>query len=186
MSKDGRHIIFVSKDFDLIKTFMVCLGIKNKIGTKKSGYNKNGKYYYVQFGNVRLYRWLNSIGIWSNKSKFISDLKILDKYFFDFLRGLIDGDGCISSFIHPESRHPQIRVRICSASKPFLLWLKDNINRLLYLEGKIRNIKTVFELVYYKHSSIVLLKRIYKKVPFCLNRKFEIAKVLLADIAELA
>ncbi|MBI2466134.1 MAG: hypothetical protein HYV66_02830 [Candidatus Sungbacteria bacterium] len=39
LSKDGRHIDFTSKDMDQIKTFLSCLGIKNKISQKISGYS---------------------------------------------------------------------------------------------------------------------------------------------------
>ncbi|MDP2927863.1 MAG: hypothetical protein Q8N80_03575 [Candidatus Omnitrophota bacterium] len=181
LSKDGRHIVFVSKDIDLIKTFKICLGLKNKIAIKNSGYNKNGKYYYIQFGNVKLYRWLNNIGITANKSKTIGTLKIPNKYFFDFLRGLLDGDGCVTSFKHLESKHPQIRVKFCSASKDFLIWLKSKIYNLLSLSGKIGTIPRVFELIYYKHSSIKLLKRIYNKSTVFLNRKFEKTRILLGS-----
>lgn len=181
LSKDGRHIVFVSKDIDLIKTFKICFGLKNKIANKNSGYNKNGKYYYIQFGNVKLYRWLNNIGITANKSKTIGILKIPNKYFFDFLRGLLDGDGCVTSFKHPESKHLQIRVKFCSANKDFLIWLESKIYNLLSLSGKIGTIPRVFELIYYKYSSIKLLKKIYRKSTVFLNRKFEKTRILLSN-----
>ena len=38
LSKDGRHIIFVSKDIQQINNFNKCLGIKPKIGKTISGY----------------------------------------------------------------------------------------------------------------------------------------------------
>ena len=38
--KDGRHLAFVSKDLQLIKIFMKCLGLKVKISKKESGYIK--------------------------------------------------------------------------------------------------------------------------------------------------
>lgn len=187
LSKDGRHIVFVSKDLDLIKLFRSYLNLGNRITDKKSGFNKNGKYYQIQFGNVRLYRWLNKIGIAPNKSKTIGKLQIPNKYFFDFLKGLLDGDGCIYSFNHPESRYPQIRVRFSSASKHFLLWLRTKIYNLLSMRGKVEVMTRELCLVYYKHNSIKLLKRIYRKSSVSsLNRKFKKAQMLLAGVAELA
>ena len=59
LSKDGRHIILVSKDLEQIRTFKRCLNLQNKIGTRKSSYNKNGKYYHVQFGNVNFFPIFN-------------------------------------------------------------------------------------------------------------------------------
>ena len=34
LSKDGRHLAFVSKDLQLIRTFKNCLGLKVKIAKK--------------------------------------------------------------------------------------------------------------------------------------------------------
>lgn len=181
LSKDGRHIIFVSKDKDLVKTFKFCLNLKNTISFKGSGFNKNGKYYYIQFSDVKFYRWLNTIGIESNKSKTIGPLLVPDKYFFDFLRGLLDGDGCVTSFRHPESRYPQIRVKFVSASKDFIVWLRNRIENLFGVKGRIGTLPRIFELVYYKGSSIKLLKSIYNRTTLFLNRKFVKAKHLMKE-----
>lgn len=82
LSKDGRHITFVSKDRPLVATFKKCLNIKNKISIKSSSYSiGKGKYYYIQFGNINFYRELKSIGLSPNKSKNITSLKIPEKYF---------------------------------------------------------------------------------------------------------
>ena len=171
LSKDGRHITFVSKDLSLIKIFKFCLKLKNKIAFKKSGYNKKGKYYYIQFGSVLLYRWLNNIGINPNKSKTISSLEVPNRYFFDFVRGLLDGDGCITSFKHPESRYPQIRIKFTSGSIKFLVWLKDKIDRILDIKGRIEVLPRAYQLIYHKCDSIELLKKIYKKPGVFLKRK---------------
>ncbi|KKQ97202.1 hypothetical protein A3E15_01705 [Candidatus Woesebacteria bacterium RIFCSPHIGHO2_12_FULL_42_9] len=37
LSKNGRHIDFTSKDYDLIKTFAKILKLKNKVGSKYRG-----------------------------------------------------------------------------------------------------------------------------------------------------
>lgn len=181
LSKDGRHIIFVSKDKDLVLTFRNCLDLKNKVCVKNSGFNKNGKYYYIQFGNVTFYRWLNALGMTSNKSKTIGSLKIPKKYFFSFLRGLLDGDGCVTGFKHPQSKYFQIRVKFASGSKKFLAWLKNRIEELVCIRGKIEDLPRLFELVYYKNASIKLLKKIYNKPEFFLKRKFARTKLLLAE-----
>ncbi len=98
---------------------MVCsiLGLKNKITLKKSNYSPSGIYYRVQFGNVRLYRFLLDIGLMPNKSRLISKMEIPELYFGDFLRGHLDGDGNISIVKHPQSQYPQLRLRFSSASK---------------------------------------------------------------------
>ena len=121
LSPDGRHMAFVSKDLDLIDTFKNYLDLKNRGSLKTSGYSKdpNKKYYVVQFGNARLYRFLKLIGLGPNKSKNIARLFVPRQYFPDFLRGLIDGDGHIHVFKHPESKNLQLNLRVISGSYPF-------------------------------------------------------------------
>lgn len=84
LSKNGRHISLASKDIEQIKTFAEILGLKNKIGLKRSSYNPSGKYYQIQFGNVKLYRFLQSIGLTPNKTKTVGSLNIPNNYFADF------------------------------------------------------------------------------------------------------
>jgi len=45
-----------------------------------------------------LYRWLQRIGIQSNKTYSIGKLLVPEKYFADFLRGHLDGDGSIFTY----------------------------------------------------------------------------------------
>src|SRR3989338_7295560 len=68
LSKDGRHITFVSKDIDQLHNFKSCLGLENKIGKTTSGYNGK-EYTRVQFGDVLFYKFLLSIGLTPAKSK---------------------------------------------------------------------------------------------------------------------
>ncbi len=94
LSKDGRHIDFTSKDIEQIQNLIKILDLKTKIGIKSSG-TSNRKYYRTQFGNVKFYKFLLYIGLTPAKSKTLGKLKIPDKYFADFLRGHLDGDGSI-------------------------------------------------------------------------------------------
>lgn len=124
LSIDKRHIDFTSKDIQLIKTFKKCLGLKNKIGLKTSGFSDK-KYPHVQFGDVRLYKWFLSIGLTVKKSKTIGKLKIPKKYFFDFLRGHFDGDGSCYSYWDP-----RWKTVLCSIS---LLTLPANRTLIGYV-----------------------------------------------------
>ena len=98
LSIDGRHINLTSKDIEQIQTFARLLNLNNKIGTKHSSYNPKGIYYQIQFGDVKLYRFLLSIGLSPNKTKTLGGLKIPNKFFPDFLRGHLDGDGYTYSY----------------------------------------------------------------------------------------
>ena len=175
LSSDGRHIEFTSKDLLQVQAFVDILKLSNQITTKNSTYNPKGVYYRVQFGNVKLYRFLQGIGLSSNKSKALGELKIPRRYFADFLRGHLEGDGNISIAAHPESAHPQLRLRFSSASIKHLIWLKDQISQYFRIErGFILSPPVrAHYLVYAKEDSITLLKLVYYAgVKYYLERKY--------------
>lgn len=178
LSPDNRHINFTNMDEDLAITFKKCLGIDNKIGRKSRGGSKEKKYYVVQFGDRNFYEFLNGIGITKAKSKTLGKLKIPAKYFADFLRGCVDGDGNIGTFVHPESKHLQLRVRLVSASLPFLFWIKEEISKCAGIKtGWIgKRMKSVYPLTYGKTDSVKLFGFIYYPgVQYYLDRKYKIA-----------
>ena len=180
LSKDGRHIDFTSKDLELVKIFKNCLGLNNKIGRKTRSTEKEKKYFRVQFGDVNFYKFLIAIGLSPAKSKTIKHIQVPNQYFFDFLRGCIDGDGNIRTYKHPESRFPQLRVGIFSASKKFLQWLQNKIYYSVGAKGWIRITTRCYCLEYAMGDSIDLLNKIYYKDFFSsLSRKFIFSKPYL-------
>lgn len=181
LSIDGRHLNFSSREKEQIENFKKCLNLKNKTGKGKSGFCKDREYFFVQFGSVRFYRFLQSIGLTPRKSLTIKHVEIPDRFFADFLRGFLDGDGNINIARHPESQHLQLRVRFYSGSSEFLQWLQGVINKKLNLEnrGSVQSYKkNKHTLSYGKGDSIEILKHIYysEKIIY-LKRKF--AKVEL-------
>ena len=182
LSSDGRHLAFISTDMDLIDAFKRCLDLKNRVSLKKSdGYakDKGKKCYVVQFGSVKLYNFLTNIGLSPNKSKTIGPLLIPPAYLADFLRGLIDGDGSIGYFMHPESKRKQFRIRITSASIQFLEWLRKRLTMRLGIKGSIEKVVRAYQLNYYKGDSCRIVRFIYysDKVP-CLRRKYDRAMLM--------
>lgn len=181
LSKDGRHIVLVSKDIEQLENFAKCLNLKNKISTHTSGYNRQGNYHHIQFGNVKLYRFLLKIGLTPNKSKTISSLKVPNKYFFDFLRGVLDGDGHTYSYWDPRWKSSfMLYAGFSSASINHLNWLNNMIENLLGFKGRIRISVRAHQLVFAKKASLRLLKKIYYKDNLiCLSRKrFKIREAL--------
>ncbi|MDD4901586.1 MAG: LAGLIDADG family homing endonuclease [Patescibacteria group bacterium] len=172
LSKDGRHIEFTSNDIDLILTFKSILGLKVKIGHKTSGYTGK-KYPRLQFGDIVLYNWLKSIGLMPKKSKIIGDLKIPRKYFFDFLRGLFDGDGCFYSYWDKRWKSSfMFYVDFCSASKKFLKWLRKSLSAHLEIRGNLKIGTNVWNLRFAKEEGLKIIKKMYYLSDVkCLARK---------------
>lgn len=184
LSNDGRHIDFTSKDIQLIKSFKKCLGIKNKIGFKRGSFSDK-KYPRIQFGDIAFYKWLVSIGITPQKSKTIGKLKILDKYFFDFLRGHFDGDGCCYSYWDKRWRSSfMFYINFISASEDHILWLDSKIKKLSKIKGVIRKEKgPIYSLKFAKEGSRALISKMYYKndLPCLLRKKNKLKKILATD-----
>ena len=191
-SRAGRLAI-VSKDTDLLDTIRRCLHLTAPLTPHMSGYG-SGPCYHVAWGDRPFYDALLAIGLTPAKSRTLGALKIPDDYFADFLRGCIDGDGSITTYIdrynafkNPTYVYTRLYVSIVSASPPFLDWLRSTTRRLTELQGEVavsnrgptRN--TIWRLRYAKGESLALLRWIYyaADVP-CLARKREIAAPFLA------
>ncbi len=197
LSKDGRHIMFRSSDYDLLETFRNCLNLTNKISeTFNNGYAVKPSY-RIQFGNVLLYRWLLEIGLFPAKTYTIAEIKIPDEYFRDFLRGHLDGDGSIFTYIdnygsyknHNYVNH-RLYTKFISASSAHISWLYEKINSLTNTKSsltskkpKLEKYALMWEIKFSKKESLKLLKWIYYKDDLpCLQRKYAMAKKMLREI----
>lgn len=183
LSPDLRHINFTSKDKQLAYLYKKLLGLTNIVGKKSRGGEREKKYYVVQFGSVQFYDFLLLIGLTPAKSKTLRQLTVPDKFFWDFFRGCIDGDGNINEFSHPESAHMQLRIRLFSASRVFLEWQHKTIQRLGGIcGGWVTNVpyKSVFSLTFGKGDTIKIIKKMYRDPhgPF-LKRKHAFAEKYL-------
>jgi hypothetical protein len=110
-----------------------------------------------------------------NKTKTLSVINIPDKYFFDFLRGHHDGDGCFYSYFDPRWKNSFLFYLVfTSASRTHLLWLQGVMKRLLKVKGHITKNKqdTFYQLKYAKRETLLLLVHLYpRRNVVCLSRK---------------
>lgn len=175
LSKDGRHISFTSKDRELVQLVLNSLGLSNKIGVKASGISSEKKYSVIQFGDINFYKFLNKIGLFSNKTKTINSLKIPKKYFFDFVRGHFDGDGTFYSYWDPRWKSSfMFYVELISASHEHIVWLQKKVCALSGVAGRVTKSRntSVYRIKYAKAGSLKLLaKMYYNKQVICLTRK---------------
>jgi len=172
---DGRHISFTTKDLQLVKTFKRCLNLKNKIGSKNSGFGKEKKYYVLQFGDVGFYNFLNKIGLTPTKSKTIGGILTPQKYLPDLIRGLFDGDGSFYSYYDPRWKSSFMFYLIfCSSSKNHLFWLQNILTKCLGVKGHgiIAPYGGAYQLKFGKTESRKIIKMMYHKPNLpCLERK---------------
>jgi hypothetical protein len=193
LSKDGRHIVFTSVDTSLIRTFKKCLGLTNRITkTPKSSISKR-QGFRVQFGNIQFYNWLIRIGLKPNKASSLGKIIVPGEVFPDFLRGHLDGDGSVFTYIdryntykNPKYVYTRLYVYFISTSKDHIRWLQTMITKLKGLKGSIQKGEygrgKLYVLKFSKKEAIKLLSWVYYKpnIP-CLKRKYNIAKPFLEN-----
>ena len=173
LSSSGRHIILTSADRDQLANYMKALDIKMHIGKVEN----NGKgAMRVQFGDILFYQFLVGIGLMPNKSKIIGEIKIPEEYFFDFLRGSFDGDGCTYSYWDKRWRSSfMFYTCFVSASRAHVDWLQKIIKHHLGLQGHMTHggpKQELHQLKYAKAESLKLLRKMYgRKNSIYLSRK---------------
>jgi hypothetical protein len=178
LSKDGRHISFVSKDLDLIISFKNALKLSNTVSTHStSGFSKDCRYYRIQFGDVNFYQFLIGVGLTPAKSKTLGRLLIPDQMFSHFLRGSFDGDGTFYSYWDKRWRSSFLYYLVfISASRNHLLWIQTLLNKFLKVKGSINKkiINRAYQLRYAKSEASKVMHFMYKDAGiFKLERKHE-------------
>ncbi len=174
--KNSSCINLTSKDLEQIENFKLCLGLTCVVSKKTGGATTSKKYFVIQPKDVLFYKFLLEIGLTPNKSTTLGVLKIPDEYFFDFLRGCFDGDGCTYSYWDKRWRSSfMFYTEFVSASPRFINWVRSKIEQLAKISGHITETKKnnpCYQLKYAKVESLVLLRSMYyKKSVLCLSRK---------------
>lgn len=174
LARDGLLVNLTSKDREQIFNFNKCVGVDFKIGKK---WNSQGnECLLVQFKNRFFYDFLLSIGLTPKKSLTMGRLKIPNKYFFDFLRGCFDGDGCFYSYWDPRWRSSHMfYLEFVSGSKKHIDWLQQEIKNKTKVNGHITTASRknkYYQLKYAKKEAMEIIKKMYYNPNvICLSRK---------------
>lgn len=168
----GRHLSFDSGDPDLVETFLRCIG--RPIRYREIRTRSGGVVYKALFGDVVWYRWLESVGLHQRKSLTLGAIDVPDDHLLSLVRGLLDGDGSVCTFVHrptralyPNYEYERLWVFFASASRAHLEWLRESLRGTLGLNGYLSQAKRreghhdFFQLKYGKHESIKLLSALY-------------------------
>lgn len=171
---DGRHLDLTSKDIEQLENFKKCFGLDTKISYKTSGFTDK-KYPRLQFSDVGLYRFFENIGLTPAKTKTIAEIDIPREYYFDFLRGHLDGDGCTYSYWDKRWKSSFMFYLTFSAySKLHIKWIRKALEDMLGVTGHLNkpSKRRIFQLKYAKEESFKILQKMYySKDVICLSRK---------------
>jgi hypothetical protein len=175
LSSDGRHIDITSKDYNFLNELIEKFNFVCKVCIKNRGTNNQA--YRIQIANKKFYEFLLSVGLMQNKSLVLEQIKIPEIHFFDFLRGLIDGDGGIQRWTHHTNKREQWNLRVASGSRKFLVWLKNEIEKIMGVKGRLYfESKTQFRLKYGKMAARIIAQKCYYDGSFALRRKKDLAR----------
>lgn len=186
LSKDGRHICIVSKDLEHLEKMRLALLIKTPVGKKWRSPSSSRECGQLQFSDVKFYRFLQSINIRPRKSLTQGIIPVPPKFFKDFLRGTIDGDGSIFSWVNNKNGHTQWIIKITSGAEVFSNWLLIETEKICKVRGRIHVRKAVgrnpiYIVKFGKLAAHRIIKKIYYQDCLCLERKLLLAKLCLLD-----
>ncbi len=129
-----------------------------------------GTAYKTQIGDVRLFRWLLTIGITPAKSLTIGGIAVPNELFLALARGLLDGDGSVMNKVaradtkrRPDYRWEYLQTKFVSASRRHIEWLSERLRETTGLEGYLmtqpprRRRHACYALRFSKHASLKLL-----------------------------
>lgn len=159
VSNDRKHLIKIA---DLMK-------VKTKI------YKNSNDAYELRVGNKKLINNLIKIGGDYRKTKTIKfdDLEIVDKYFYDFLRGYFEGDGGFqfSSFTKADGTNSISNIKFTGAEK-IIKSLYEILNKGTCYRDYRKD--DCFYLSLYSDEMKELLNEMYKNSNIHLSRKYKI------------
>ncbi|MCK4315324.1 MAG: hypothetical protein KAX24_06085 [Anaerolineae bacterium] len=169
----GNVVSFSSTDHQLIETYQQCLGVSAHVVTTTDRRPGRLPRHQVTVSDPAYRRFLEDVGLTPAKTKerTLGALKVPDEFFRDFLRGAIDG----SIFVRTDKRWPhshRLVVSLTSVCRPFLVWVRDTIVRLVAVENTVRQTERAFTLTFTGTKARRLLSWLYYAPDLpCLQRK---------------
>lgn len=149
--------------------------VASTIGTNYKTYIEEGRKnrYRVLINVQGISKEVERFGIVPRKSKIIEKPKLLDKerqYLPYIIRGIIDGDGCVS-----KTSYGGAQFYICSMSEQFIDWIVEVLEKDFFMTDihKRQNVETGMWRIETsnQYNILKLIALVYNK-PFGMNRKY--------------
>lgn len=149
--------------------------VASTIGTNYKTYIEEGRKnrYRVLINVQGISKEVERFGIVPRKSKIIEKPKLLDKerqYLPYIIRGIIDGDGCVS-----KTSYGGAQFYICSMSEQFIDWIIEVLEKDFFMTDihKKQNVETGIwrAETSNQYNILKLIALVYNK-PFGMNRKY--------------
>ena len=169
-SKNVISLSLKKDDIDHLKKFRSFLKLENKPFQEKKKKMNNKIYvsYSFSFNSEKIKKDLEKLGCINNKTfllKFPNKKQVSKKFISHFIRGYIDGDGCITN-----SQTSKIRLEILG-TKEFLTeyqkWTKNNFNKLCQFSKS-----DIYRSIYSGKNAIKILNSVYNNATIYLERKY--------------
>lgn len=170
---DGRHIAFISKDEDQMRT-LLSLVDRAHIRYKREDSEFGGWAFRGQFSYAALYRWLLTVGLMPRKSLVLGGIDVPDEHLMTLVRGLLDGDGTVYTLIHNPTlmtyrnyKYERLWIYFHSGSRRHVEWIQARLACALGISGYIEELRReghenpMYRLKYGNRASRVLLPAIY-------------------------
>lgn len=175
--KDGIvRLELQEKDSEVVYFLRDCICPTQEVKFRQRHDKRTGNIYrmvFVYFSSRKIINKLAEFGIVPNKTGREICPDIPNEFIPDFLRGLIDGDGCIfdKKFKIKEKEYRAFRLQIASACERFLIDIKE---KYLFGFGRVSKIKNkCWSLdLSDRERMIKVLSYIYNG-NFCLKRKYQ-------------
>ncbi len=178
----GKYIRVTSTDKETIEKIRTWIGSSHNIVVIKSPPSQNRKtQYFLRIGDHALYDDLIRLGLYPNKSLTIKFPVVPDDFLEDFLRGNLDGDGCVYLALGNGVTQIKIVKRISviftSGSFDFLQSLCRILKKRLSLsQDRVYQGTRAFQLRYSTRDSLKIFQFLYGRCPadLFLQRKFDV------------
>ncbi len=175
----GKYLRLCSSETEVLEKIKTAMGSEHKmVKIKPREFTLGGKryiskeQYMLRIGDHGLYNDLISLGITPNKSKTINLPNIPTKFLAPFIRGYLDGDGCVNIY----DKKQRLTVTFTSGSKLFLEQLSRVINLIVGIKAhKVFNNNRAFQIKYSTKEAIPLLRYVYSDLgeSLYLERKYK-------------